>query len=128
MLAVAWGTNAALQAGNAAFQTGNAHYARGELEEARDAYHACLREQPERTDCATNLASVLIDLGPENEALAEALYRRVLAIDENHADAAFNLALLLQAMRMAYKASARSGNTVVVESTRTISILCCQDL
>ena len=88
VLAVAWGTNAALQAGNAAFQTGNAHYARGELEEARDAYHACLREQPERTDCATNLASVLIDLGPENEALAEALYRRVLAIDENHADAA----------------------------------------
>ena len=96
VLAVAWGTNAALQAGNAAFQTGNAHYARGELEEAREAYHACLREQPERTDCATNLASVLIDLGPENEALAEALYRRVLAIDENHADAAFNLALLLQ--------------------------------
>ena len=40
VLAVAWGTNAALQAGNAAFQTGNAHYARGELEEARDAYHA----------------------------------------------------------------------------------------
>ena len=96
VLAVAWGMNAALQAGNAAFQTGNAHYARGELEEAREAYHACLREQPERTDCATNLASVLIDLGPENEALAEALYRRVLAIDENHADAAFNLALLLQ--------------------------------
>ena len=96
VLAVAWGTKAALQAGNAAFQTGNAHYARGELEEAREAYHACLREQPERTDCATNLASVLVDLGPQNEALAEALYRRVLAIDENHADAAFNLALLLQ--------------------------------
>jgi len=32
-------------------------------------------------------------------------------------DEGSNLALLLQAMRMAYKASARSGNTVVVEST-----------
>ena len=81
---------------NEAFQTGNAHYARGELEEAREAYNECLREQPDRTDCATNLASVLIDLGPQHEAFAEALYRRVLAIDETHADAAFNLALLLQ--------------------------------
>ena len=89
VLAVASGTNEA-------FQAGNAHYARGELEEAREAYNECLREQPDRTDCATNLASVLIDLGPQHEAFAEALYRRVLAIEETHADAAFNLALLLQ--------------------------------
>merc|ERR1740139_97667 len=93
---------------NEAFQTGNAHYARGELEEAREAYNECLREQPDRTDCATNLASVLIDLGPQHEAFAEALYRRVLATDETHAaeahtafnlglvDAAFNLAMMLQ--------------------------------
>ena len=62
--------------------------------EASEAYNICLKLAPERTDCATNLASVLVDQG--NEALAEGLYRRVLAIDESHADAAFNLGLLLQ--------------------------------
>ena len=80
-----------------AFLAGNAHYARGELDEAREAYNDCLRAEPDRTDCAINLASVLVDLGPQHEALAEALYRRVLAAEDKHAaDAAYNLGLLLQ--------------------------------
>ena len=83
--------------GDEAFLAGNAHYARGELDEAREAYNDCLRSQPERTDCAINLASVLVDLGPQHETLAEALYRRVLAAEDKHAaDAAYNLGLLLQ--------------------------------
>ncbi|KOO24445.1 hypothetical protein Ctob_002014 [Chrysochromulina tobinii] len=45
----------------------------------------------------TNLGSVLIDLGGEdNDARAEELYRMVLAIEPAHSDAAFNLALQLQ--------------------------------
>ncbi|KAL1508102.1 hypothetical protein AB1Y20_007695 [Prymnesium parvum] len=77
-----------------ALRSGNAHYARGELDEARSAYASCLSVAPDRTDCTTNLASVLVDLGsPE---VGEQLYRRVLSADGAHADAAYNLALLLQ--------------------------------
>lgn len=83
--------------GDEAFLAGNAHYARGELEEAREAYNECLKAQPDRTDCAINLASVLVDIGPQHEALAETLYRSVLAADDKYAaDAAYNLGLLLQ--------------------------------
>ena len=87
---------AASAASDEAFVIGNAHYGRGELDQARDAYSECLENQPERTDCATNLASVLVDLGPQHEAMAETLYRRVLVTEERNADAAFNLALMLQ--------------------------------
>ena len=85
---------AASRPGDEAFLAGNMYYGEGRLDEASEAYNICLKLAPERTDCATNLASVLVDQG--NEALAEGLYRRVLAIDESHADAAFNLGLLLQ--------------------------------
>ena len=91
---------------------GNVAYRRGDLDAAHAAYASCLDVAPERSDCATNLASVLVDLGPEHEAVAEALYRRVLdayraaGIGEGEgdgsavaADAAFNLALLLQDRR-----------------------------
>lgn len=91
---------------------GNVAYRRGDLDAAHAAYASCLDLAPERSDCATNLASVLVDLGPEHEAVAEALYRRGLdsyraaGIGEGDgdgsavaADAAFNLALLLQDRR-----------------------------
>ncbi len=77
-----------------ALRMGNRHYARGELEEARAAYAGCLSVAPERTDCTTNLASVLVDMG--SLEVAEQLYRRVLDMDAEHGDAAYNLAMLLQ--------------------------------
>ena len=71
-------------------------YQRGDLDEAHAAYVQCVES---RTDCMTNLASVLLDMDAENTAAAEQLYRRALAnsepADHVHNDAAFNLALLL---------------------------------
>ena len=71
-------------------------YQRGDLDEAHAAYLQCAES---RTDCMTNLASVLLDMDAENTAAAEQLYRRALAnsepADHVHNDAAFNLALLL---------------------------------
>jgi len=58
----------------------------------------CLKHDAGRTDCTTNLASVLVDIGGQ-EALAEQLYRRVLELDPTQIDAAYNLALLLQDRR-----------------------------
>eukprot|EP00965_Chrysotila_dentata_P005965 195746-Pleurochrysis_carterae.AAC.2 len=63
--------------------------------QARSAYMGCLKHDAGRTDCTTNLASVLVDIGGQ-EALAEQLYRRVLELDPTQIDAAYNLALLLQ--------------------------------
>ena len=93
---LAWLALGVTNASDAALHAGNTYYANGELEEAREAYTQCLKQQPDRTDCTTNLASVLTDLGPQHEAFAETLYRRVLQLEEGHADAAFNLALMLQ--------------------------------
>ena len=79
-----------------AFLQGNTLYGSGELEGAKAAYTSCLSSDSSRTDCATNLASVLVDLGDED--FAEELYRSVLSTEDQgyHGDAAFNLALLLQ--------------------------------
>ena len=69
-------------------------YTNGALQEAHDAFAECLKLQATRTDCMTNLASVLVDMG--NDQAAEELYRAVLAVEPGHADAAYNLGLMLQ--------------------------------
>mmetsp|Transcript_8097 Transcript_8097/g.24968 ORF Transcript_8097/g.24968 Transcript_8097/m.24968 type:complete len:522 (+) Transcript_8097:72-1637(+) len=83
---------------------GNGHYQRGELARAVAAYEACLQLEPgglpsaaadaHFVPCVINLASVLVDLGG-HEQRAEQLYRVALAAEPEHADAAYNLALLL---------------------------------
>lgn len=79
------------------FMRGLDLYRDGSFEAARVAFESCIRLDRTRTDCMTNLGSVLIDLGGEdNDARAEELYRMVLAIEPAHSDAAFNLALQLQ--------------------------------
>ena len=89
------------------YQSGNHHA-------ARDAFDECLRLRPERTDCMTNLASVLIDLG-EDEAQAETLYRNVLNMEPAHSDAAFNLALMLQDRKV--EDALREAATLYLEVT-----------
>jgi len=83
-------------AGAEDFAAGNSLYGAGDYTGAREAYARCLKLAPARTDCKTNLASVLLDLDPQHEALAETLYRQVLQAQPDHGDAAFNLALILQ--------------------------------
>ena len=79
------------------FRRGYAEYRGGELEPARHSFETCLRLDPGRTDCMTNLASVLIDIGGEEyDAMAEHLYRRVIQAEPSNSDAAYNLALQLQ--------------------------------
>ena len=87
---------AASAAGAEDFAAGNSLYGAGDYTGAREAYARCLKLAPARTDCKTNLASVLLDLDPQHEALAETLYRQVLQAQPDHGDAAFNLALILQ--------------------------------
>ena len=87
----------ARDASERAFIRGLNEYRTGDLEPARDSFEACLQHDRSRTDCMTNLGSVLIDIGGEqNDALAEQMYRTVLEADPAHSDAAFNLALQLQ--------------------------------
>lgn len=85
---------------------GNVAYRRGEHARAIAAYEACLELEPERSEpsegadavyvpCLINLASVLVDLGPEHHERAEQLYRVALAANPDDGDAAFNLASLL---------------------------------
>lgn len=85
---------------------GNRLYAAGNLAAARSAYEACLQHDGSDPYCLSNLASIALDLaapadGDEPRRLAERLYRRVvaergMAAGTVGADAAFNLALLLQ--------------------------------
>ena len=72
-------------------------YGNGQVQEAHDAFAKCLQLEATRLDCMTNLASTLVDLG--NDQAAEELYRAVLAVEPGHADAAYNLALMLQDRR-----------------------------
>lgn len=72
---------------------GNRAYSMGDLASARASYEHCLADAPNRLDCATNLASVLLDEG--DSARAEELYRAVLQQRPADGDAAFNLAMLL---------------------------------
>lgn len=82
-------------------RAGNQLYADGNLEGARRAYEECLRLAPGESMCATNLASVLVDLNPTAHGeRAEALYREVAGGSGAAAlDASFNLGLLLQDRR-----------------------------
>ena len=86
-----------------AFLAGLSAYEEGDLIRAKAAFEDCIAldarsAAPQgRTDCMTNLASVIIDLGEEDsDRSAELLYRSVLDAEPNHADAAYNLALQLQ--------------------------------
>ena len=79
------------------FLLGIRAYTSGDLQQAHDAFTQCLELEATRTDCMTNLASVLVDMG--NDQAAEELYRAVLAVEPDHADAAYNLALMLQDRR-----------------------------
>ena len=55
-------------------------YQAGDLQVAHDAFATCLKLSAARTDCMTNLASVLDDM--DNKQAAEELYRAVLATRE----------------------------------------------
>ena len=71
------------------FRDGVHFYEQGDYQAAHDAFSSCLQLSPTRLDCMTNLASVLIDLGGDEKAIAaEELYRAVLAVEPEHIDAA----------------------------------------
>ena len=76
------------------FLAGLQHYEVQDYDKAHDAFAKCLEITATRTDCMTNLASVLDDLG--NQQAAEELYRAVIAVEPTQMDAVYNLALLLQ--------------------------------
>ena len=98
-----------------AFLRGLKEYSHGALDDARMSFEACLKHDPARTDCMTNLGSVLVDIGGvDDHALAEKLYRTVLEIDPAHSDAAFNLALQLQD-RKTDQAALREAAALYVE-------------
>ena len=82
------------------FLAGVQHHEAGNVQEAHDAYAKCLELTATRTDCMTNLASVLDDM--DNSQAAEELYRAVLAVEPLHMDATYNLALLLQGKEGAF--------------------------
>jgi len=90
-----------------ALLNGNELYSSGDLAGARAAYESCMQMDASNGLCMTNLASVLLDQAPDSpdaRALAERLYRRVVSesgiVDGGlGADAAYNLALLLQDAR-----------------------------
>ena len=69
-------------------------YENGDLHAAHDAFAQCVSSS-RRLDCRSNLATVLAALGSREEAVKH--FRAVLAVEPNHADAAFNLAGLLHA-------------------------------
>lgn len=76
---------------------GNDLYASNRLSEAATEYESCLSIDPSQRYCSINLASVLVDLGGnDNVVRAEKLYREALKSDPNDGDASYNLALLLQ--------------------------------
>lgn len=79
------------------FLSGISAYQAGDLQKAHDHFSQCLELDAKRTDCMTNLASVLVDLGKEQEA--EELYLAVLSVEPEQLDAAYNLALMLQDRR-----------------------------
>jgi predicted TPR repeat methyltransferase len=79
------------------FLLGIQAYQSGALQHAHDAFSACLELQATRTDCMTNLASVLVDM--DRPEPAEELYRAVLSVEPNHLDAGYNLAMMLQQRR-----------------------------
>ncbi|KAJ1618132.1 hypothetical protein T492DRAFT_465663 [Pavlovales sp. CCMP2436] len=97
--------------GDEALRRGNQLYVAGDLLGARTAYERCLEFDSGSAFCLSNLASVLLDLSAHSDEgdaaearrLAERLYRRVIGehpVDAPGggvgADAAFNLALLMQ--------------------------------
>ena len=86
-------------------------YQNGELQAAHDSFSTCLKLNATRTDCMTNLASVLDDW--ENKQAAEELYRAVLAVEPLHLDASYNLALLLQGKPGAFKGDSAEGREAI---------------
>lgn len=78
----------------AVFVRGLHAYENGDLHTAHDAFAQCVSSS-RRLDCRSNLATVLAALGSREEAVKH--FRAVLAVEPNHADAAFNLAGLLHA-------------------------------
>lgn len=86
-------------------------YQAGALQDAHDAFTTCLHMSATRTDCMTNLASVLDDM--QEKKAAEELYRAVIAVEPNHSDAIYNLALLLQDKEDAYSGNAQFGREAV---------------
>ena len=91
--------NTYLTKGNNALSAGNLH-------SAGRSYEACLRLDPNQRYCLINYASALVDLNEEehDESIKEertnkalSMLKHVLTLHPNDGDAAFNLALLLQA-------------------------------
>ena len=93
------------------FLAGVEHYEAQDYQQAHDAFSKCLEITATRTDCMTNLASVLDDLG--NQGAAEELYRAVIAVEPTQMDAVYNLALLLQGKSGAFDGKAADGRQCI---------------
>ena len=93
------------------FLRGIEEYNLGNTQEAHDSWSQCLELNSTRIDCMTNLASALDDLG--NQQAAEELYRAVLSVEPEHADAAYNLALLLQGKDGAFRGASIDGRYAI---------------
>jgi tetratricopeptide (TPR) repeat protein len=90
------------QHSGARINCGRLLHAADRLDDAEEIYRAALNAGCEDVNLLFNLALVLEDTGRELEAVD--IYRRALALEDDFADAHFNLARLYQQLNMAHAA------------------------
>lgn len=78
------------------FQEGNARYEQGQYAEAAGAYENALRQGKQSANLFYNLANAYHRLGERGRAIVN--YRRALALQPEHAEAAANLAFVRRAL------------------------------